>query len=165
MAFEFEFRRGTAAAWTLVNPVLADGEPGWERDTHKLKMGDGVTAWSLLPYVFDASVFLTKGANLSDVLSAVTARGNLGLGSAATHPSTDFDTAGAATTAQTAAAAYTDGKIAALVGSAPGALDTLQEIDAQLAADEGSAAALAAAVAAKPSNAQAIGYAIVFGGI
>jgi hypothetical protein len=53
--------------------------------------------------------------NLSDLLSVVTARANLGLGSAATHAATDFDAAGAATSALTTAETYTDGKIAAEV--------------------------------------------------
>jgi len=43
-------RRGTAAQWLAANPILADGEFGWEKDTQKLKVGDGVTTWALLPY-------------------------------------------------------------------------------------------------------------------
>jgi hypothetical protein len=43
-------RRGTAAAWTSANPVLAAGEEGWETDTHKGKTGDGSTAWTSLTY-------------------------------------------------------------------------------------------------------------------
>jgi hypothetical protein len=43
-------RRDTAANWTSANPVLQLGEVGWERDTLKAKLGDGVTAWNLLAY-------------------------------------------------------------------------------------------------------------------
>lgn len=45
------FRRGTAATWSSNNPVLLSGEPGWETDTNKIKIGDGVTAWSSLTYL------------------------------------------------------------------------------------------------------------------
>jgi hypothetical protein len=44
---------------------------------------------------------------------------------------------------------YVDGALAALVGSAPATMDTLQEIAALLAADESAAGALAATVAGK----------------
>jgi hypothetical protein len=40
-----------AATWTGTNPILLDGQPGLETDTGQLKLGDGVTAWNLLPYV------------------------------------------------------------------------------------------------------------------
>jgi len=43
-------RRGTAATWTSVNPVLLMGEEGLETDTGKTKRGDGATAWAALPY-------------------------------------------------------------------------------------------------------------------
>lgn len=46
----FAIRRGTAAAWTTANPVLISGEEGYETDTRKRKVGDGVTAWNSLPY-------------------------------------------------------------------------------------------------------------------
>jgi hypothetical protein len=44
------FRRDSAANWTAQNPVLLDGEPGYETDTRKMKVGNGVTAWNALPY-------------------------------------------------------------------------------------------------------------------
>lgn len=44
-------RRGTAAQWTSANPILEDGEIGFESDTTNLKVGDGSTAWVDLPYV------------------------------------------------------------------------------------------------------------------
>ena len=53
MANKIQWRRDTAANWTSVNPVLAEGMPGYEKDTGKLKIGDGVTAWNSLPYSFE----------------------------------------------------------------------------------------------------------------
>ena len=45
-----QVRRGAAANWASVNPVLASGEAGYETDTGQLKYGNGSTAWSDLPY-------------------------------------------------------------------------------------------------------------------
>ena len=50
MAVQIITRNDTAANWTTANPVLARGEIGLERDTMRLKIGDGVSAWSALPY-------------------------------------------------------------------------------------------------------------------
>lgn len=41
-------RGGTAAEWAAANPTLADREPGYETDTHIMKIGDGVTAYNTL---------------------------------------------------------------------------------------------------------------------
>jgi len=46
-----EFKRGTTSQWTTTNPILAPGEPGFELDTGKLKIGDGSLAWNSLPYL------------------------------------------------------------------------------------------------------------------
>lgn len=43
-------RRDTAANWTANDPVLEDGQQGFETDTLKSKLGDGVTAWTALSY-------------------------------------------------------------------------------------------------------------------
>lgn len=37
--------------WEQINPVLKAGEPGFERDTNRVKIGDGVRNWLNLPYV------------------------------------------------------------------------------------------------------------------
>jgi hypothetical protein len=50
MANRIQLRRGTAAEWTAANPVLGDGEPGVEKDTGKVKYGNGVATWSALQY-------------------------------------------------------------------------------------------------------------------
>ena len=43
-------RRGTAAQWTADDPILGEGEMGFESDTQYFKVGDGVTTWTALPY-------------------------------------------------------------------------------------------------------------------
>lgn len=45
-----QWKRATAAAWTAANTVLADGEPGYEKDTGKFKIGNGVSGWNARPY-------------------------------------------------------------------------------------------------------------------
>lgn len=50
MAVQIQYRRGTATQWTSVNPILAQGEPGYEYDTGKFKVGNGVDTWNVLPY-------------------------------------------------------------------------------------------------------------------
>ena len=47
----FKFKRGSAARWAEVNPILAQGEPGFVYDQNQLKIGDGVTPWNDLPFI------------------------------------------------------------------------------------------------------------------
>ena len=52
MATQIKLRRDTAANWTLNGSVvLAAGEPGFETNTGKLKIGNGNDDWSTLTYV------------------------------------------------------------------------------------------------------------------
>ena len=47
-----QLRKGTLAQWTANNSeVLASGEPGFETDTLRLKIGNGSTTWSELNYI------------------------------------------------------------------------------------------------------------------
>ena len=50
MSTKIQIRRDVSTNWTNSNPVLAQGEPGLETDTGKLKYGDGATAWNSLSY-------------------------------------------------------------------------------------------------------------------
>ena len=50
MANRIQLRRDTAANWTRENPILSQGEPGFDLTANKLKVGDGVTAWAELAY-------------------------------------------------------------------------------------------------------------------
>ena len=44
------FKTNTRSQWAALNPVVLAGEPGIESDTENLKIGDGRSAWSGLPY-------------------------------------------------------------------------------------------------------------------
>lgn len=46
-----KLRRGILADWERVNPILADGEPGWAIDAFILKVGNGKLAWNDLPAI------------------------------------------------------------------------------------------------------------------
>lgn len=52
-SYRFKLTRGLSDRWTLKNPILAEGEPGYEIDTGRFKMGDGFTPWNGLPYFID----------------------------------------------------------------------------------------------------------------
>ena len=51
MAYRILTRRDTSILWNYNNPVLLTGEQGYETDTGRLKIGDGQTNWSDLPYL------------------------------------------------------------------------------------------------------------------
>tara|TARA_B100001094_G_C18143697_1_gene779401 strand:+ start:591 stop:1181 length:591 start_codon:yes stop_codon:yes gene_type:complete len=50
MAVVIQIRRDGASNWSSANPTLAQGELGFETDTKKFKVGDGLTAWNALGY-------------------------------------------------------------------------------------------------------------------
>ena len=50
MAVQIQLRNDTAVNWTTADPILAQGEMGVETDTDQFKLGNGVDAWSVLPY-------------------------------------------------------------------------------------------------------------------
>lgn len=47
----FQLKRGNSADWQRINPILRVGEPGFEIDTGRLKIGNGSTEWNTLKYV------------------------------------------------------------------------------------------------------------------
>lgn len=49
MATRMQQRRGTAAQWAATNPILSSGEVGFETDTLIFKIGNGTSAWNVLP--------------------------------------------------------------------------------------------------------------------
>lgn len=51
-SMRFACRRRTAADWTSGNEILLAGEIGYETDTDKFKIGDGVTRWNSISGYF-----------------------------------------------------------------------------------------------------------------
>lgn len=49
-----QFKRGTYRAFLNVNPVLLEGQPAFEIDTNRLKIGNGRTHYVDLPYIGEA---------------------------------------------------------------------------------------------------------------
>jgi hypothetical protein len=64
---KIQLRRGTAAQWDVLlnggtDPVLAEGEIGYEIDTGRFKVGKaGGTQWSLLPYAGGSTIVSNTG--------------------------------------------------------------------------------------------------------
>ncbi len=69
-----QFRQDTSIRWQAVNPVLAMGEPAYETDTGKQKIGDGRTPYKSLPYRLETGVQGPVGA-----VGAVGPAGPIGL--------------------------------------------------------------------------------------
>ena len=77
MATRMQQRRGTAAQWISTNagagPVLNAGEIGWESDTNRFKIGDGVNNWSNLDYFADINSTVNPSFGTSIVFEGATA--------------------------------------------------------------------------------------------
>lgn len=46
---QIQVRRGTTAQWTAANPILAEGEPGYDTTLEVFKIGNGTSHWLDLP--------------------------------------------------------------------------------------------------------------------
>lgn len=72
-------RKDTASSWSENNPVLRQGEEGYETDTGKRKVGDGSTAWNDLSYTVDQvynpdSVNAQSGKAVAEALMRIEAQ-------------------------------------------------------------------------------------------
>lgn len=45
-----QFKRGTTKSWRGTKTILEPGQPGFDKEKHKIKIGDGVQSWTKLPY-------------------------------------------------------------------------------------------------------------------
>ena len=134
-------RRGTAAQWISTNngdgPVLNIGEIGYESDTNKFKIGDGVSHWIDLNYFADA---VELGGSIDDYVPLTqkgTANGVATLNSSGVIPSEQIPSLVGLDSEITTAV---NNAVNALVDGAPAALNTLNELAAAVN-DNGSFAA------------------------
>jgi hypothetical protein len=99
MSTRMQQRRGTSDQWTAANPVLGEGEIGWESETNTFKIGDGVNNWASLEYFQDATALTAALTNYYT----------------SSQVDSEISTA-----------------VAGIIDSAPGALDTLNELAAAI---------------------------------
>ena len=72
MAVQIQWRRDTAANWTSVDPLLAQGEIGYETDTGNIKIGSGLSNWTSLPY-FTPGTSVTSAELASEISNRISA--------------------------------------------------------------------------------------------
>jgi hypothetical protein len=65
-----QIRRGSNSEWVSANPTLVSGEPAFETDTSRLKIGDGSTAWSGLNYIGSKETLSLVRNDTGDLISA-----------------------------------------------------------------------------------------------
>ena len=141
-------RRGTSTQWTNANPVLAAGEIGFETNTNRFKIGDGVKTWDLLEYFLnvDALDLDTEGFVRDDKVGA--AGGVASLNSSGVVPPTQMP--------ETYLNEKINGYLAEIVGAAPAALNTLNEISAAFNNDPNFADTVAAGLDLKAPKANPV---------
>lgn len=140
MATQIQLRRGTEADWTSANPILASGEVAISTDLGTLKIGNGTSRWLSLPYIsstpsqVDSAISGAISIHNSDTTSvhgiadtsalATKTYADDAAGAAQTAAedyadslATNYDIAGAASTAQSNAQTFATSAINALTTS------------------------------------------------
>jgi hypothetical protein len=167
----YRIRRDTTANWALYNPVLNSGEMGLDTTLNKIKIGNGVSTWSVLTYanilasdlaselathnndttnvhgIVDTSVLATTTSVASDISTHNSdTTGVHGIVDTSLLATQTF-AASAAANALSSANTYTDSTVSNLVGAAPALLNTLSELSDALNDNPNFAAEVAAQLA------------------
>jgi hypothetical protein len=148
MATRMQQRRGTSAQWTSANPVLASGEIGFETDTNKLKIGDGVNTWANLSYFIDETNLSASLGDYVELSSVGVADGVASLDENGFVPASQLDINLTGYATET----FVNTAVSNLVDSAPGVLDTLNELAAAIGDDANFATTVTNAIAAKQDD-------------
>ena len=68
---DIQIKIGLASALSATNPIVASGEPIFETDTLKLKIGDGVTTYNNLGVVGSGTFFpLSTTTNTTNIINS-----------------------------------------------------------------------------------------------
>ncbi len=71
MAQTIQLRRDSKVNWEFKNPILEAGELAVEFDTHRFKLGDGVSTYTALPFSSNTLAEITeeflKGVNITNI--------------------------------------------------------------------------------------------------
>ena len=130
MIARIQVRRDTYANWTSNNPILTNGEIGYDETNEKFKVGDNTTAWNDLPYELgqwksDASGNLSYGNPVSGTEGNVTVHNNLTVEG-------NFTVNGTTTTINTEEVTIEDNMVilnSNLTGAPPSSLDAGIEVN------------------------------------
>jgi len=79
VAFRVQIRRDTLLNWTTNDPILLDGEFGYETDTGRYKIGNGVDVWSDLIYSLVGITGPTGGTGSTGATGATGLTGSTGI--------------------------------------------------------------------------------------
>lgn len=72
MSLKIQLRRGSSYQWSTANPILSEGEMGFETDTNKIKIGDGVKRWVQLSYFAGSGSGLAINAGTALIYDSTT---------------------------------------------------------------------------------------------
>ena len=130
MANKMQIRRDSATNWTSTNPTLSQGEMGYELNTGKLKIGNGIEAWVDLDYFDD------QNGSYNDLRDLPFS-----------------DPPHVSDIADAASEAYVNNAITALKAGASSALDTLNELATALGNDANFSATMTTQLGLKANSA------------
>lgn len=83
-------RRGTSAQWIASNPVLANGEIGYDSTLKRMKIGDGNTVWSGLQWATTDAATISKLADVADQIKGATGANDAVMAATAADESSAF---------------------------------------------------------------------------
>lgn len=149
-------RKGTYQQWFDSNPTLGSGEIGFETDTGKFKVGDGITLWNNLSYFIsqDQITIMNQDYATESYVDTSIENSTVDLSIAAgTGIDWNVETSQFDIDSTIATKDYADESaataISLLIDSAPEALNTLNELSSALGDDQNYASTVTLALSGK----------------